>query len=399
MIKILFSSLTGFPNQITGGPNKIIDILASNLPKDIFSVEFVSKHGRFTFITQSKTNVNKKVDYLRQFFFNKSKFYRNIFTSSYYLRKFFTTSIDKITKLISESEFQILNAHDVRTLFGITIDKRIILSIHSKGSIVQDMIALYGEKKQLKDLFLNFYESEKQALNKVEQIIFPSNAARDLYFKDLNLEPSNYKTKVIYNSIDKDRIDAIKVGNKFLRKYSFLEDKKLKILNVANHIKVKNIDKILSVLKEFKKQEEDFIFINIGSGPLTNELISLKHKYNLKRNVIFIPILSNDDIIRMMKSCDIYISLSERVIFDMVVLEALACGMKIIASNDGGNKEVIQDNFNGYLVDINNKDKIIELLKNKEDNFIKTNAIETIDKFSIDNFIKEYIKVYEGKEY
>jgi len=394
MIKILFTSLAGLPKEETGGPNKVINAIANSLPRQNYSVEFISKHGKYYFNRSDDNVLKKEVDTLRELFFNKSKIYRKIFTSSFYLKSFFKNSIDKITQQLNESDFDILNAHDVRTLFSFNTDKKIILSVHSKGSIVNDMISLYGKRKSLQPLFKKFNELEITTLSKVSQIIFPSDAARQLYFQDLNLNPGDYKTRVIYNGVDLKRIELISPDKNFLRSLPFLAGKKLKILNVANHISVKNIDKVLLVLSELKRKTNDFIFINVGSGPLTKFLKSLTSELGLKNNVIFFPILKNEEIIKLMKICDVYISLSERVIFELVILEALASGMKVIASNEGGNREVIVDQFNGYLVDLSDKDKIVNLiLEEKKD--LSENIKSTIQKYSIEKMIDDYIKVYE----
>jgi glycosyltransferase involved in cell wall biosynthesis len=61
--------------------------------------------------------------------------------------------------------------------------------------------------------------------------------------------------------------------------------------------------------------------------------------------------IPNDDVISLMKSCDFFVMPSEKVVFDMVILEALASGITVIASNHGGNKEIIKNSINGYLID------------------------------------------------
>lgn len=395
MIKILFTSLSGFPKEETGGPNKVINLIANSLPKEKFYAEFVSKHGKYHFNEKDNNQINKRLDYFRELLFNKSKFYRHIFTSTFYLKNFFKSSIEKITSLINEIDFDILNSHDIRTIFNIQTDKKIILSIHSKGTIVSDMISLYGNRKNLCKLYFEFNEREKKALEKVNQIIFPSQAAKELYFYELSLNPEKFRTKVIYNGIDLKKISFHSVDEEFKKHFWFVSKKGLKILNVANHISVKNIDKILFVLREYRKINKEFIFINVGSGPMTKILEKLKNELGLAENVIFLPILKNEDVIKLMKSFDVYLSFSERVIFDMVILEALACGMKVIASDDGGNKEIIQDGRNGYLVDLNDLDKIISLLEKLDDFNVREEAKRTAEKFSVQNMVNEYIKVYE----
>jgi glycosyltransferase involved in cell wall biosynthesis len=395
MIKVLFTSLTGFPKLETGGPNKVIYLLMQNLPVEKFESKFASKHGIVSAQKLNDRRLNQKFDLIRESLFKNFKIYRDIFTSSLYLKYFFQNALKDVTKYIQQVEFDILNAHDIRTIyhFPVQTNKKVILSIHS-GSIVNDMKSLYGIKKGLQKLYEEFREKEIQTIKKVDLLVFPSVAARRLYFDDLGMNESLFSTKIIYNGIDLEKISSTKVDKKFRAKFNFLFNHKLKILSVANHIPSKNLDKILTVLAEVKKIKDDFLFINVGSGPLTPLLKMQVKTLNLEKNVLFIPFLSNDEVIKLMKTCDIYISLSERVVFDLVVLETLACGMKVIASNIGGNVEAISDGYNGYLVDINDKEKIVEVIM-RDDYNIRENARISSFNFSISKMVEEYIKVYE----
>jgi len=86
---------------------------------------------------------------------------------------------------------------------------------------------------------------------------------------------------------------------------------------------------------------------------------------------------------------------SERVVFDMVILEALASGLPIIASDEGGNREIISDGKNGYLLK-NNSAKHIAIVistiidKRKE---INTNLLPYWA--TKKNFLKQYEMLYE----
>jgi glycosyltransferase involved in cell wall biosynthesis len=94
-----------------------------------------------------------------------------------------------------------------------------------------------------------------------------------------------------------------------------------------------------------------------------------------------------------MKFCNIYISLSERVIFDLVILEALSCGMNVFASDNGGNREII-DNSNGYLINENNIRNIAELIFNSKLDY-STKAKDSVKKFDIMNVVNNYVKLYD----
>jgi glycosyltransferase involved in cell wall biosynthesis len=95
-----------------------------------------------------------------------------------------------------------------------------------------------------------------------------------------------------------------------------------------------------------------------------------------------------------MKYCNIYLSLSERVIFDLVILEALACGMNVFTSNDGGNKEII-NNSNGCLINSKNLEDVAEIIVNSKLDY-REPAIDSVKKFSILSTVNNYFELYEN---
>ena len=65
----------------------------------------------------------------------------------------------------------------------------------------------------------------------------------------------------------------------------------------------------------------------------------------------------------------------------------------IISSKNQGSKEIIINNFNGYLLNLE-KNKFVNKIKNINNNAIKINNLnKTLKKYSIDESIKKYIKV------
>lgn len=397
MKKIIFASLSGVPNNYSGGPNKVINQIISKIDKNKFEVYFLSKNT-FLRINKFIANESKLIgikSLITQRLFLTSKLYRKIFTSTPYIKSFFKSSIKIVSNYIKENNWDILHAHDVRTLINVS-EKigKIILTIHSNGSIVNDMKQLYGDRKSLSELYQTFKLNELKALDKTDLITFPSKAARDLFFTDIGTDKYYYKTKIIYNGIDIERIKSLEPNDKFLKKWKWLKNYKFRILTVGSLIRVKNIDKILKVFQIINRiSSNNAALVCVGSGPLKNELKSLSKNLGIERNTVFIDFLPNEEIIYLMKLCNIYLSLSERVIFDLVILEALACGMNVFANNDGGNREVI-DNTNGYLVDLNDLEGTANAIYccNLE---INQNAIKSAEKYSLENMIENYLKVYE----
>ena len=137
-------------------------------------------------------------------------------------------------------------------------------------------------------------------------------------------------------------INKIEKSDKILDDYNIPKGFTHYILNVASHIRTKNIDKIISAVELLvKKYHVDVCFLNVGSGPLTINLKRMVYRLQLNKNIFFLGAIENRDVLRLMKFSDCFIMSSDDVVFDMVILEALACGTMVLATHCGGNKRLL----------------------------------------------------------
>ena len=95
-----------------------------------------------------------------------------------------------------------------------------------------------------------------------------------------------------------------------------------------------------------------------------------------------------------MRSLNIFIQASEKVVFDLVILEALASGIKVLASDQGGNREIIKEGVNGYFIKEMSELCIANtILSISRQNFRLSNG--TIENFfTVGQMIIEYQKMY-----
>lgn len=401
MIKLFLNAYTEFPAPHQGGPNKVIFDIIKNIDRTLFEPHYLSKH-LFSFIQENRLLeefVSSQLSLKKTLSVNlkkKSVLFKKFVTSPFYLRYHFTKTNKFYKDLnLDNSNYDVLHSHDVKS-FALVYPKikcKKVLTIHTKGTIKDDLSDYLGESKILSDVFNTFNLMEDEAISEADVITFPSYAALELFKSKKNIDKS--KTKVIYNGIDTSLIQRINTSISFEK--VFQKDTKgfIKIINIADHIKPKNIELIISVLfKLIKELKVKVLFINIGSGPLTKTYLSKVKEFELSGSVRFLGKIRNEDAITLLKDSDYLLHPSKRVIFDYVILEALACGTTVIANNVGGNKEILVDGYNGILINDDNYSFISNVIQN-EKKISAVNMHESLSKFSIEKMIQAYQTLYQ----
>lgn len=146
-------------------------------------------------------------------------------------------------------------------------------------------------------------------------------------------------------------------------------------------------------------KEIDASLILVGYGNEEKSLIDLTHKHNLDRTVQFEGKVKNEDIIDYLITSDLFVLPSITEGFPMVILEAMACGLPIVASNINGISEIITDGENGLLARPKNPEdiarKVILLLKNDKlrAEFSKNN-LEKIHQYKLETTGDSLLKIF-----
>jgi len=150
--------------------------------------------------------------------------------------------------------------------------------------------------------------------------------------------------------------------------------KEHRILFVGSLVSIKGIRYLIESMKMIRNKYSNAQLVIVGDGTDKYKLEKLVIELDLCNCVSFVGKVPNHKIAQYMIESDIFVlpSLSEG--FGIVLLEAMASGLPIVASNVGGIPSLIQNGVNGFLVDPKNPEKIAEkvlFLFNNEDIMIK----------------------------
>ena len=214
-----------------------------------------------------------------------------------------------------------------------------------------------------------------------------NQAVLDDLVNKLNIKISKERSIVLENPIDKNRI----IDKTHMKPpiNTFINKKQPIILSMGRLVKEKNFSLLIKVFANLCKKM-DVKLIILGEGPERKEMERQIHESKLE-NKIFLPGFYKNPWCMMVKS-DIFILPSIQEGFGLVLVEAMICGIPVIATDaiGGGPKSILQNGRCGYLV-ANSNAKMLELaiincLKSKQlcEKYVKAS--------------KERIQVYQPKQ-
>lgn len=213
--------------------------------------------------------------------------------------------------------------------------------------------------------------------------------------------PINYSSYQYFTKAGVKPIKYLPLGfNK-----SFLFDPKpisagtVRIVTVAELIRLKNIDRVIMALKKISP-ELSFTYTIIGKGPEKNRLVALVQKLGLSDRVSFIEYIPHDKIASELYKYDIFIMPSYLETFGRVYFEAMAMGIPIICAKNTGIFGFFKEGEQGLSVDHRNTSDIAEKLE-----FLISNPSERarigkagkqlVENYTWETIIEEIHQIYE----
>jgi glycosyltransferase involved in cell wall biosynthesis len=201
----------------------------------------------------------------------------------------------------------------------------------------------------------------------------------------------------IPNAINTDRFKNIQINIKEKKKSLGIPPGSTLIGSVGRLADQKGYVYFLEAAAKLLTENPELYFILIGDGPMAEEHKNHAHKLGIDQNVIFTG--GRTDVEELLTCFDLFISSSLWEGLPTVLLEAMAAGVPIIATDIPGTNELIENNYNGLLVEPYNseslKSGIIKLLNSQKlRHQFSMNAYATLKDYEMPAIARKYEDLY-----
>jgi len=267
----------------------------------------------------------------------------------------------------------------------------------ARGIILSDQTSRYAENiGPYKSLMR--YVKNKILASCVDLIIADAKFIRDKLVLENYVNPT--KVITLYNGVNLSRFRPSQDGESIRREFNIRPDTAV-VTTVAFAIPEKGLDTYLRAAREVLKEVRNTVFFVVGDGPLLDSLKQLSSELGIATRVVFTGLRNDTEAI--LAATDVAVLLSTwGEAFSFAMLEAMASGKALVASDKGAIPEAVDDGRTGFLVPAGNygatAEAIIKLLRDR--NLLATMgkaAREKCEKFyDLRVMAKKTVDIYES---
>lgn len=315
------------------------------------------------------------------------KFQRTPLTKQNYL------ACKKLKSLIKKEKYDLIHTHTPVASFCVRLvcmnlkDVKVIYTVHGFH---------FFKEAPLKS-WLIYYSLEKIAAHWTDGIL-TMNEEDYINAQKLKLRKPNsiYCTRGVGINLEKFKPQNTIDKNK-LREYYGYKESDFILIYVGELSRRKNQKLLINALSVLKDQIPNIKLLLVGSGPL--ELDYKKHvfKLGLVDTVEFLGYRT--DVPNLMALSDIGVSSSRQEGLPVNIMEAMATGLPLIVADSRGNRDLVKDGENGFVVSKDNTyqfaDAISRLYASLGDReYFGASSLNLIESYSQESVLKELKAIY-----
>ncbi len=169
----------------------------------------------------------------------------------------------------------------------------------------------------------------------------------------------------------------------------------LTLINIGSFNSNKNQRFLLDIIIELNKLNQRVKCIFLGDGTSRKEVEQRSKKLNIYNQCQFLGIVENVEVFLWESDVYVHTALSEAL--GLTLLEAMVAGLPVVTLDGGGNRDLVENGKNGFILNQQEPklfaEKILEVKDNKE---MKKYNEQFAQKFDIDNYTIKLLELYQS---
>lgn len=187
------------------------------------------------------------------------------------------------------------------------------------------------------------------AYARVDRIISVSKAARNSILRHFGKD-----SVVVYNMVD----SCFTYAATDMRK----ESDKFVFTAVGNLLPIKGYDTLVKAMAQLSIPRDKWELRIIGHGSERKHLEELLARHNLQQNILLLGQKNTAQVQQQLSCSDAFVLASRSETFGVAYIEAMACGLPVIATRCGGPEEFVTEQ-NGLLVPVDDVDALTKAIE------------------------------------
>ena len=331
--------------------------------------------------------------------FTDNVFFHEVEVREYSLFEFQPYALSLSSKMVEVSTYEELDLLHVHYAVPHATSAYLAKQIMN-GKAPKVITTLHGTDITLVGQDRSYLPITRFSIIQSDAVTAPSQFLRRATYDKLNI-PSSVPIEIIPNFVDIERFRPKKDGDvnpaaHLLGGCPRKQGTKL-LIHVSNFRPVKRIPDVLRTFALVNKEVKSHLVL-IGDGPERSNAESIARELHIEKSVCFLG--KQESFVPWLQHADLFLLPSELESFGLAALEAMSCGVPVVATNAQGISEVVVNGETGLLSDVGDYESMakscLRLLKNDEEmlKFSKNARERAVTQFNQDRIIDQYEKFY-----
>lgn len=305
-------------------------------------------------------------------------------------------AIKQLKRIINEEKFDIVHCH---TPMGSAVARLAAKKARKNGTrVIYTAHGYHFYKGAPLINWLLYYPVEKWLARYTDTQITITQEDYDLAKKKFKIKDLHLVHGVGLDE-EKFNIEVTEDEKKKLKKSLEINEDDFVIIYTAEISKRKGQKLLIKSIKKVIEDNNKVKLLLVGNDSLHGKCQKLVKRLNLEKNVLFLGY--RDDVPKLLKIADLAVSTSRQEGLPVNLMEAMYIGLPIVATDCRGNRDLVINDVNGFLVkEKKSKKRYIQLCIEKLENdknlgrTFGKNSKEFVEKYTIKNVRDDMKKIY-----